>query len=149
METKYYVNGKEFTDKAEAEKAEAKFMAEKAQKEKAAKIRKSMSDELAEAYKNLIIIRNTAIKERKTAINNALETYKETVTKADEAYDNATKDAQEKVDTLLAEFRNRYGNYYLKVSDDGKNPSVTVESEDHLSDIFNDFFDSFNHFIKF
>ena len=133
IETKYVVNGVEYTDLAEAEAASKKFEEEQAAKKDAALARKAdveVVQNAANAYLDLVAENNKKREELKKAEAEAYEAYKKE----------------------LNDFSNKHKGYHLTYTSDGENVEFKVEEaksgllEKELDNIRRKTFNLFNSF---
>ena len=133
IETKYVVNGVEYTDLAEAEAASKKFEEEQAAKKDAALARKAdveVVQNAANAYLDLVAENNKKREELKNAEAEAYEAYKKE----------------------LNDFSNKHKGYHLTYTSDGENVEFKVEEaksgllEKELDNIRRKTFNLFNSF---
>lgn len=133
IETKYVVNGVEYTDLAEAEAASKKFEEEQAAKKDAALARKAdveVVQNAANAYLDLVADNNKKREELKKAEAEAYEAYKKE----------------------LNDFSNKHKGYHLTYTSDGENVEFKVEEaksgllEKELDNIRRKTFNLFNSF---
>lgn len=133
IETKYVVNGVEYTDLAEAEAASKKFEDEQAAKKDAALARKAdveIVQNAANAYLDLVAENNKKREELKKVEAEAYEAYKKE----------------------LNDFSNKHKGYHLTYTSDGENVEFKVEEaksgllEKELDNIRRKTFNLFNSF---
>lgn len=133
IETKYVVNGVEYTDLAEAEEASKKFEEEQTAKKDAALARKAdveVVQNAANAYLDLVAENNKKREELKKAEAEAYEAYKKE----------------------LNDFSNKHKGYHLTYTSDGENVEFKVEEaksgllEKEIDNIRRKTFNLFNSF---